>query len=237
MTLADGTSATLTDVVLEGSTIQNITSTAGVRAGANAHAVFDRALVKGFQTGLHLANSEYIHVEDSVVRANQIGVRVEGADPSASCAANPPAPQRWRDPVFTHSDIVDNTQGGLSIYGSDVLIQVDASNIIRNGQFGVQIMGRTLNPLSFIRGNNIHGNGSGNGAQVLTYHWQSGGVLDISGNYWSFVSDPELSQSWQFVCSGQRTFTGFSPSPITGAGPRVDKLIDPVKQQTWQQQH
>ena len=234
VTLADGSSATLTDLVLEGTTLQGRMSEAGVRAGADAKATFDRALVKGFRTGLHLGNSEYIHVEDSVVRANQVGVRVDGDSASSSCGSTPSAPQRWRDPVFIHSDIVDNTAGGLMIHGSDVLIQVESSNIIRNANFGVQILGMNLNPSSFIRGNNIHGN---TGTQVQTYHWPAGGVLDISGNYWSHVSDPELSASWQFVCNGQRRFTGFSPTPISGTGPRLDRLTDPVKQQTWQQSH
>lgn len=237
VTLANGSTATLNDIVLEGATLQGTMSTTGVLGGDSARATFDRALVKGFQTGLHLQNSEYIHVEDSVVRANGTGVRVDGAAPSQSCGTNPPAPQRWRDPVFVHSDIVDN-QGGVLINGSDVLIQIEASNIIRNTQFGVTIAGRNLNPMSYIRGNNIHGNGPANTPQVRAFHWAgTGGVLDISGNYWSFISDPELSASWQMACNGQRTSTGFSPTSITTAGPRADKLTDPVKQQTWQQSH
>lgn len=237
VSLADGSSATLTDVVLEGATLQNVMPAAGVRGGANAKATFDRALVKGFQIGLHLQSSEFIHVEDSVVRANQIGVRVDGANAgNGSCSANPPAPPTWRDPVFLHSDIVENTNGGVFINGSDVLIQIEASNIVKNGQYGVQIRGMSLNPMSFIRGNNIHDNATPGQPQVLSMHWQNGGVLDISGNYWAFVSDPELSASWRMGCNGQRTFTGFSPTKITTAGPRVEKLTEPVKQQTWQQQ-
>ncbi len=236
VTLANKTTATLSDIVLEGTTLQGAMPTAGVFGGADARATFDRALVKGFQTGLHLGNSEFIHVEDSVVRANSIGVRVDGESPSNSCSANPPAPPRWRDPVFLHSDIVENTNGGVLINGSDVLIQIEASNIIKNGAYGIQIVGRNLNPMSFVRSNNIHGNAAAGTAQVLSYHWAGGGVLDISNNYWSAVSDPELSASWLMACNGQRTSTGFSPSPISTAGPRVEKLTDPVKQQTWQQQ-
>lgn len=235
VTLGDATTATLTDVVLEGVTLQGVTSQAGVLGSTDARATFDRALVKGFQTGLHLANSEFIHVEDSVVRANNVGVRVDGANPSQSCGTTPPVPPRYRDPVFLHSDIVDNAQGGLLVNGSDVLIQIEASNIIRNKQYGVQILGQNLHPMSFIRGNNIHGNGPAGQPQVQSFHWASGGVLDISGNYWAFVSDPELSASWRMACNGQRTSTGFSPVTISTAGPRVEKLTEPVKQQTWQQ--
>ena len=236
VTLGNGSSGTLTDVVLEGTTLQNMMPLAGVSGGASARATFDRALVKGFQTGLHLQNSEFIHVEDSVVRANRIGVQVDGASPSTSCSSNPPAPATWRDPVFLHSDIVGNVGGGVRINGSDVLIQISSSNILKNGGFGVQILGQNLNPMSFIRGNNIHGNGAAGAPQVQSNHWASGGVLDISGNFWNAVSDPELSASWRMACNGSRTSTGFSPTSIPTAGPRVEKLTEPVKQQTWQQQ-
>jgi hypothetical protein len=236
VTLGTGTTGSLTDVVLEGGLVQNVMPRAGVSGGANARVTFDRALVKGFQIGLHLANSEFIHIEDSVVRANNIGVQVDGENPSQSCGTNPPAPARWRDPVFLHSDIVDNKQGGVLINGSDVLIQISASNIVKNGGYGVFIAGRNLNPMSFLRNNNIHGNAQPGQPQVLSFHWAgTGGVLDISGNFWNAVSDPELSQSWRLGCNGQRTSTGFSPTPVV-AGPRVEKLTEPVKQQTWQQQ-
>ncbi len=237
VTLANGSSGTLTDLVLEGATLQGTQSVAGVRGGAGAKATFDRALVKGFQTGLLLQSSDLIHVEDSVIRGNFTGVEVQGQDQSSSCGSSPPAPPMWRDPVFVHTDIVENNGAGILVMGSDVLLQVSASNIVNNKSLAIQINGRNLNPMSFIRGNNIHGNNGTTGMQVQTYHWPSGGILDISGNFWDAVSDPELSASWQMACNGQRTFTGFSPTSITTAGPRLDKLTDPVKQQTWQQAH
>jgi hypothetical protein len=237
VTLGNASSATLNDIVLEGGAMQGREPQAGVLGAEGTKATFDRALVKGFRIGLHLQNSEFIHVEDSVVRANGIGVQVDGATPQTGCSASPPAPPQWRDPVFLHSDIVENGAGGILINGSDVLIQVSSSNIIKNGSYGVEIRGQSLNPMSFIKNNNIHDNATPGAAQVRSYHWSGGGVLDISGNFWNAVSDPELSASWQIACNGTRTFTGFSPTKHTTAGPRVEKLTDPVKQQTWQQSH
>jgi hypothetical protein len=227
-------SATVTDAVLDGQlTIgeSTVRGTRGIQAGQDVEATFTRALVKNFNIGLYLRNGNRLFVEDSVVRENNVGVRVDGANASTSCY-NPPPVVIWRDPVIRHSDIVENQQQGIYVYGSDVLLQVEKSNILNNGSTGIYIAGRSLHPDSYVRENNIHDNGN---RQVQAYHSNNtnGGVLEISKNYWVHISDPQLSQSWSFPCNGQYTFTGFSPMPIDDAGPRRDGLIDDVKNACW----
>jgi len=119
------------------------------------------------------------------------------------------------------------------VYGSDVLVQISKSNIVGNKYGGVEIQGGTINAQSYFRQNNVFDNGAqNNNWDVRTYH--SAGTLDISGNYWKDISDPELSANWQRVCGqGAITFTGFSPVLIADAGPRKETLIPPVKDGCW----
>lgn len=218
-----GGNIVVTDSLIEGVTIENQRSEAGIRAAQDVEATFTRALVKGFQRGLHLANAQKMTIEDSVIRENQTGIQVDGVSPTRSCG-NPPAVQRWHDPVISHSDIVENETIGVLINGADVLVQISKSNLVGNKQGALQIWGAGLNPSSFFRENNVYDNA--NGAQeVLTYHRQ--GTLDISQNYWKEISDPELSANWNRACQGEVTFTGFSPTLIADAGPREQESLPP----------
>jgi hypothetical protein len=227
-----GGSVDVKDAVIQGVTLQGQQPSAGIMTGTDVEASFTRALVKGFGTGLLLQSSQRMTVQDSVIRENGTGVRVEGANPLTQCWA-PAPPARWRDPIITNSDIVENAQYGVLVYGSDVLVQISKSNIVGNKYGGVEIQGGTINAQSYFRQNNVFDNGAqNNNWDVRTYH--SAGTLDISGNYWKDISDPELSANWQRVCGqGAITFTGFSPVLIADAGPRKETLIPPVKDGCW----
>lgn len=218
-----GGNIVVTDSLIQGVTISGQQSSAGILAAQDVEATFSRALVKGFQRGLHLANAQKMIIEDSVIRENGIGVQVDGLNPMQGCGS-PPNVQRWHDPVILHSDIVDNTQFGVLINGADVLVQISKSNLVGNKQGALQIWGAGLNPESYFRENNVYGNANGAG-EVLTYHRT--GVIDISKNYWKEISDPELSANWTIGCRGQITFTGFSPTLISDAGPRNQTSLDP----------
>jgi hypothetical protein len=175
-------------------------------------------------------NAQKLVVEDSVIRQNEIGMQVDGINPTQSCGSPPPV-QRWHDPIVLHSDIVENENVGILINGADVLVQVSKSNLVQNGTAALQIWGAGLSPESFFRENNVYDNGTG-AEEVVTFHRQ--GVLDISQNYWKEISDPELSANWQLACNGQITFTGFSPRLIKDAGPREQESLAPgVKAACW----
>lgn len=218
-----GGNIVVTDSLIQGVTINGQQSSAGILAAQDVEATFSRALVKGFQRGLHLANAQKMIIEDSVIRDNVTGVQVDGLSPTQSCGSPPPV-QRWHDPIILHSDIVDNSQYGVHINGADVLVQISKSNLVGNKQGALQIWGAGLNPESYFRDNNVYGNANGAG-EVVTYHRT--GVIDISKNYWKEISDPELSANWTIGCRGQITFTGFSPTLISDAGPRDQASLDP----------
>lgn len=229
VTILTGGEANVSDALIQGVTLQGEVPGAGIIAGQDVVATFTRALVKGFQHGLQLSNAQHLIITDSVVRENVIGVRVDGANPMNWCA-NTAAPARWRDPVITNSDIILNQQQGVLIAGSDVLVQIEKSNIVGNKGYGIEIQGSALNPASYFRGNNVYDNGVNvGGVDVRTFH--SSGVLDLSGNHWKDISDPELSANWQRACGNPSNilFTGFSPTPIKNAGPRKSTLIPAVK--------
>lgn len=232
VSIPQGGGATLTNVLLEGVTLGQ-RSASGVLAAADVDATFTRALVKGFTVGLNLANAHQLVVEDSIIRENQTGVVINGTGGQPACWQAAP-PTTWRDPRFVHTDIVANFGAAVNINGADILVQIESSNIIKNGG-GIVIQGGGLHPESYLRRNNIYGNGGGGGAQVTSYHVAGNGVLDLSENYWSFISDPELSASFATPCNGPRTFRGFSPVPIADAGPRPQNLCDSVKQESWAQ--
>jgi len=218
-----GGNIVVTDSLIQGVTINGQRSSAGILASQDVEATFTRALVKGFQRGLHLANAQKMVIEDSVIRENSTGVQVDGLNPTTSCG-NPPAVQRWHDPIITQTDIVNNEQYGVHINGADVLVQISKSNLVGNKQGALQIWGSALNPESYFRDNNVYDNANGAG-EVVTYH--RSGIIDISKNYWKEISDPELSANWNLACRGQITFTGFSPTLIADAGPRNQEALDP----------
>lgn len=225
--IPSGGNIEVTDSLIQGVTMQNQRSTAGIRAQQNVDATFTRALVKGFQRGLHLANAQKMTIVDSVIRENNIGIQVDGQNPITSCYNYSP-PTVWHDPIIDHSDIVQNERQGVLINGSDVLVQISKSNIVKNGAHALLIQGSSLNPASFFRENNVYDN-QGGSQEVRTLH--NSGTLDISQNYWKEISDPELSANWRVECGGQIKFTGFAPTLIADAGPRnQDSLAPGVKE-------
>lgn len=229
-----GGSVDVSDSYLEGVTIDNQQSVAGIRAGGEVSAKFERAVVKGFTSGLHLNQARHFEITDAVIKENLTGVRVDGAGGAVASCGSPPAITTWRDPVITHSDIVDNVEYGILIAGNDALVQVSLSNLIGNGYSGLEIQGLAIAPDSFFKQNNIFDNGvtgAGDNFDLRTYHRQ--GTLNVEGNYWKDISDPELSGNWARPCgnSSPISFTGFAPVPVEGAGPRQAELTPRVKDQ------
>lgn len=225
--IPSGGNITVTDSLIQGASMQGNRSDAGIRAQQDVEATFTRALVKGFVSGLHLANAQKMVIEDSVIRENRIGVQVDGANARTSCRSAP-APARWHDPVIVHTDIVENEAQGVFINGSDVLVQISKSNLVNNKGHALLINGAALADESFFRENNVYDNNSGT-SEVRTLH--DSGTLDISQNYWKEISDPELSANWERQCNGAITFTGFAPSVIRDAGPRnQDTLVPGVRE-------
>lgn len=226
-----GGSVDVADAYVQGITVDGAQSAAGIRAGGEVSATFQRAVVKGFQTGLHLNQARHFEISDAVIKENGIGVRVDGQGGAVAQCASPPAVTAWRDPVITHSDIVDNTSYGIFIGGNDALVQVSLSNLIGNGGAALEVQGLSVAPASFFTQNNIFGNGAGSGDHVdfRTYH--RGGSINVEGNYWKDISDPELSANWARPCGNNSpiSFTGFAPVPIAGAGPRPAVLTPRVK--------
>lgn len=181
----------------------------GVLGTNTAASFFERALVSGFGTGIDLTSAE-LEMVDATISRNARGVRVTGEDAGVSPAFTcppppqvaPPPPRTWppapnpfrRDPIFRHVDIVDNAEYAVSIEAPELLI-IEHSNVVGNGQ-GIVIASNSLHDDSRINANNIHENGPGL-MQLETFHNE--GVLDISGNYWAQISDPELSESWSEV--------------------------------------
>ena len=181
----------------------------GIRGVNTEASYFSRALVSGFGTGIDLTSAE-LEMVDATITNNLRGVRVTGEDagvnPAFECppmrfsSFNPTPPRRswpparttWGlDPIFRRVDLVGNSEYAVRIDAPELLI-IEDSNVTGNGA-GIVIASDSLHPESRISGNNIWGNGDGL-MQLQTFH--SDGVLDISGNYWAQISDPELSQSW-----------------------------------------
>lgn len=228
--IPSGGSVDVVDSLLEGVDVNGTRSLAGIRAGGQVSAKFERAVVKGFSTGLLLEMAQHFEISDAVIKGNQVGVRVNGAGGAVSQCAAPPAITVWRDPVITYSDIVDNEDVGVLIAGDDALVQVSYSNLIGNGSFGLDVRGRALAPDSFFRNNNIFdNNGDGNNVDLRTFHRQN--QLNVESNYWKDISDPELSANWSRPCGNNSpiSFTGFAPKPIADAGPRRAALTPAVK--------
>lgn len=178
----------------------------GIQGRDTTASFFRRALVSGFGTGIDL-NSAELEMEDATISNNDRGVHVTGEDagvePAHTC---PPIPnftsartQSWpprptvfrRDPVFRRVDLVDNAEYAVRIDAPELLV-IEDSNVRNNGA-GIIIASSSLHDDSRITGNNIHDNGGGL-MQLETFH--NDGTLDISGNYWAQISDPDLSASW-----------------------------------------
>ena len=208
-------------------------SQAGIRAATDAEATFTHALVKGFENGISARNTEALVVKHSVVRDNRRGVFITGEDHTRRCGGDSNF-DTYRDPIFEHTDIFNN-RTGIMIHGSNIFVRVEKSNIINNHGFGLELQGSALADKSYLSNNNIFGNNNANeedqSAQVRTYHQDNTVVLE--NNYWRFISDPELHQSWDTRCDGDVSFTGFAPEPIEDAGPIEDEIKDDVAQQSW----
>ncbi len=208
----------------------------GIVAENGSSAQFVRAVAKGFDTGVLSNFGEDIIITDSTITDNNIGLRANG-EPSRNITRcgnvpTPPARPFNPDPVITHSDIYNNNIG-VQVIGDLVLLQIENSNIVDNTGFALDLQTAELNAESFIRKSNIIGNNGDNNLQVRTFHRR--GILDLSGNYWVDISDPELSANWQNRCNGEISFTGFEPEQLDDSGPRLNDLVQDVKDQTWKQ--
>lgn len=183
----------------------------GMRSTDAAATNVERSVFTGFANGMHLTNSE-VYVTDTTIAKNANGVVVDGPGggvnppftcPAVPAIANPPRrarptpPVTWpRDPVFTRVDLRDNTSHGLRILAPQLVI-VDGSNVRGNG-VGVLIQADSLHTESRITASNVMENG---GDAVQVDSWHINGVLDVSGNFWKHISDPELSASWDVTHS------------------------------------
>jgi hypothetical protein len=177
----------------------------------------ERCVFTSFPRGMHLISTE-VEVRDTTIAENARGVEVNGAQsgihPPYTCPAvpqgpaptyHPPMPTTWGyDPIFIRCDIIKNAEFGVKITAPELLVLED-SNVRDNGA-GILIESDSLHNDSRIVRSNIFGNGSG--AQVDSYHVN--GVLNISGNYWAQLSDPELSASWRMQHSQNVTCSGDS---------------------------
>ncbi len=177
----------------------------GLRGAQAAASTLERSIITGFGVGIDAHTSE-LAVTDSTIAANTVGVRVDGPEsglhpaftcpdfPTAPPPSNPPPsfPREWpRDPIFVRTDIVDNTQYGVRVLAPQLVV-IEESNVRRN-KIGVSIEADSLHEQSRIRASNVTDNGDA--WQVDA--WHTNGVLDISGNFWNRISDPELSASWR----------------------------------------
>ena len=218
--------------------------TNGIWADRNAVAEFSHSLVKGYNKGVYAENNDGLVVKDSVIRDNHDGVYLEGEtnlrDNSIRRCRGEQDNSTPRDPVFEHVDILENDRWGIRIEGDNVFLQVEKSNLINNGDVGLSLFGVELAGDSFLNSNNIHGNNGAtdeeNKAQIRTFHRNT---VELEENFWGYISDPQLSKSWDLRCSeegGDISFTGFAPEPIADAGPRADEIRDEVEQESWAQQ-
>jgi hypothetical protein len=199
--------ATITDSIIMGN---GCMADSGCKQGSGVwgHAgqkrsQFFRALISGFTHGMYLDSYE-LEINDATIINNRRGVFVTGPDagihedaqcPQSQVPPPPPPPATWNrygyDPVFIRTDIVKNSEYGLKAQAPQFLV-IEDSNVRDNGA-GIILETDSLAPGSHISRSNIFGNGSGP-VQVDSKH--ANGVLDISGNYWAQISDPQLSASW-----------------------------------------
>jgi hypothetical protein len=216
----------------------------GIWADREATAEFSHSLVKGYNKGVYARNNDGLVVKDSVIRDNHDGVYLEGdsdlRDHEIRRCEDGSNNETPRDPVFEHVDILENDRWGIRIEGDNIFLQVEKSNLINNGDVGLSLLGVELAGNSFLNNNNIHGNNGANdqenAPQIRAYHRNT---VELEENFWGFISDPQLSKSWDLQCSnegGDISFTGFAPEPIADAGPRADEIRDEVEQESWAQQ-
>ncbi len=181
---------------------------AGVRGDQGGPSNFLRTLVAGFGDAMLLDGME-LAVYDGMIIENTRGVTVTGENagyptmewscPSWPAGTSnprvgswPPRPATWgRDPIFVRCDFRNNESFAVRILAPELLI-IEDSNIIGNGA-GVLVEAHALHDESRIIRSNVFGNGE-EATQVSAGHVT--GTLEISGNYWSHISDPELSSSW-----------------------------------------
>ena len=193
---------TIQDSVIVGHGAEGV----GIDGDRTVTSDFRRALVTGFGLGIRLHASEFVMVDSSITK-NADGVYVtgdeKGVDPGLECPAaprvtppsrprRPPVATWWpRDPYFVHTDVVNNTGTAIFLDAPELLV-VENCNVTGNGA-GIVVRANDLHDESRIVGSNLHDNGEG-AVQLDTAHVH--GTLNISGNYWAEISDPELSASW-----------------------------------------
>jgi hypothetical protein len=234
-----GATATISDAVIRGGSVEGGRGIAGIRAARDVEVHLVRGLVRGFERGLDLENARHLYVEDSVVRENEVGIRIEGTAPISSCEPGLDIPpiDDFVDPVLVHTDVVANEGHGIVVNGSDVLLQVDRCNVAGN-ETGIEIRGIGLDADSHVRGSNVDSNGGDEwqGHQLVSYHYA--GALDATGNFWGDLSEPDLGQAWDIKCAaegGVLTVDGFVAARIADAGPRAQNVMESVWRESWQQ--
>jgi hypothetical protein len=204
-------SATIDDSVILG---KGNGSGIGIESRSQNVSQFRRAYVAGFADGLRLDGSA-LEVYDGTITKNTRGVTITGPNagvkPPYTCptvAAAPPVvytpptpPYLPRDPVFVRTDITKNTEYGVKLLAPELFV-VEESNVSGNGA-GIIVESDSLHPDSRVVRSNVFNNGAS--VQVESSHVN--GRLNISGNYWAKISDPELSTSWRMTHSIQRTCT------------------------------
>lgn len=179
----------------------------GIEARTSELSQFRRALVAGFGDGLYLDTSA-LEVYDGTITKNARGVTITGPQsgvhptypscPTTQISSAPPPPPPYtpvtvwprRDPIFVRCDIVKNQQYAAKLLAPELFV-VEESNVKDNGA-GIIVEADTIHQDSRIVRSNIYNNGTG--SQVES--WHQAGRLNISGNYWAKISDPELSTSW-----------------------------------------
>lgn len=181
----------------------------GIVAEADSEGVIKRSVVSGFTYGILLIDSA-MTVEDSTVSRNGVGVSFWGPGDDHygdNCPGfdvpKPALVTQFKSLVLRYSEITDNGAAGIHLR-HPLRVIVEQSNLLRNGTYGILIGAWNLDPTSYIRGANIHDNKLG---QLSSSHGV--GMLDISGNFWNAISDPELSQSWTAPSIGQSCWVPF----------------------------
>jgi len=194
-------------VTIDDSVILGKNAGTGISATSSDLSLFRRALVAGFSDGMRL-DTATLEVYDGTITKNTRGVTITGPQagvhpgtgftcpPVIQTSFTPPPPPppvtTWRrDPVFVRCDIANNGEYAIKLHAPELLV-VEESNIKGNGA-GVIVEADSLHQDSRIVKSNVYGNGAGP-VQIETFHQT--GQLNISGNYWSKISDPELSASW-----------------------------------------
>ncbi len=209
---SQGSSAILDDAILLG---KEDGAGIGIEANNGEMSQFRRALVAGFGDGL-LLNATALEVTDGTITRNTRGVTMTGPNPGVNppypaCPStdwpsppppppSPPVTYYRRDPVFIRCDITRNTTHAIRVEAPELLV-VEESNLKDNGT-GVAIHADGLNAESRIVRSNVYNNGP---ATVQIESWHREGTLNISGNFWKHISDPELSASWSLQHSATTT--------------------------------